>query len=169
MYKPGDLVRHKNKPEWGLGRITGETGEGKVLVKFAARSGGDVLLTADGAAKFLVSDTGVVATVTAQLNAPPGPRPRHYAPVPTRKVPCVSCAMNIHDIRTSADGLWRSCPSCSARSGRHHVFQPFPAAFDIVDEVVPDGETSEDPKYGWCNACRAGGRVMTFKTCFQVR
>jgi len=168
MYKPGDLVRHKNKPEWGLGRVTGETGEGKVLVKFAARSG-DVLLTADGAEKFLVPDTGVIAAVTAQLN--PGAAPTRVAPpppLPARRVPCVSCAGNILDVRTSGDGLWRSCPACSARSGRHHVYLPFPAAFDVVDAPPPEGDTSADPN-GWCNACRAGARATGFKTCFQVR
>lgn len=162
MYKPGDLVRHRNKPEWGLGRVTGETGEGKVLVKFAARSG-DVLLTPEGAEKFLMSDTGVIAAAMGARPAQPAP------PAPVRRTPCVNCAADLQAVRVSTDGAWRSCPACSARSGRHHVYLPFPSAFDVVQDPLPDGETSDDAQYGWCNACRAGTRASGFKTCFQVR
>ncbi|MEZ5288028.1 MAG: DUF3553 domain-containing protein [Vicinamibacterales bacterium] len=168
MFKPGDPVRHRNKPEWGLGRVSGETGDGKVLVKFAARKG-DVLLAADFAEKFLVPDEGVIAApIGARSTTPPvvaAPPP----PKPIVRTPCVNCAIDLQAIVISPDGAWRSCPSCSARGGRNHVFLPFPSSFDVVQDPVPDGETSDDPQYGWCNACRRGGRAGGFKTCFQVR
>ena len=168
MFQPGDPVRHRNRPEWGLGRIVGETGEGKVLVRFAARKG-EVLLAAEFAERFLVPDTGVIAApIGARATTPPvaaTPPP----PAPVRRTPCVNCAADINAVRMSSDGQWRSCPSCSGRSGRHHVFLPFPTSFDIVDPPLADGEEATDPHYGWCNACRAGGRAAGFKTCHQVR
>jgi hypothetical protein len=163
MYKPGDLVRHKNKPEWGLGRVTGETGEGKVLVKFAARAG-DVLLTPEGAEKFLVPDTGVIAAAMGPRPAAPAP-----SPAPSRRTPCVNCAVDLQAIRVSPDGLWRSCPSCSARSGRHHVFLLASSAFDELDAPLADDVPPPHPQYGWCRACRAGARASGFKTCSQIR
>ena len=159
MFKPGDLVRHKSKPEWGVGRITGETGEGKVLIKFSSRSG-DVLLTAEGAATHLVADTGVVGT-------PMSPQVvRHVAPV--RRTPCVTCSADIRAVVTSPDGRWRSCVACSARNGRQHVFLPFPDAFDVIDPPLGEDEVSDDPKYGWCRACRAATRASGYKNCSDV-
>ncbi|MEZ5420496.1 MAG: DUF3553 domain-containing protein [Vicinamibacterales bacterium] len=122
MFKSGDLVRHRSKPEWGVGRITGLTGEGKVLVKFASRSG-DVLLTAEGADAHLVVDTGAVGAFTPQAV-------RHVAPV--RRTPCVTCSTDIRRVVTSRDGTWRSCTP--ARRGTDaSTCLPFPAAFDVID------------------------------------
>lgn len=162
MYKPGDLVRHRTKPEWGVGRVTGETSEGKVLIKFASRTG-DVLLSADGAATHLRS---VSAPVTPEpppafTKVPPGP-------LPTRRTPCTMCAQDIRDIVTSADGAWQSCVNCSGRNGRQHVFMPFPGSFDPNDVAPPEGETSPDPMHGWCNACRAGTRALGYRLCSAV-
>lgn len=163
MYKPGDLVRHRSKPEWGLGRITGQTGEGKVLIKFTSRTG-DVLLTADGAAAHLMSNT---ATVGA--SAPLAPRRVQQI----RRTPCVTCSADVREVVASPDGAWRSCVECSARNSRQHVFLPFPAAFDVpasaaATDVARDGEPSDDPYFGWCRACRAGARAVGFKNCSDV-
>lgn len=141
-----------------MGRITGQTGEGKVLVKFASRSG-DVLLNAEGAAAHLVSDRGAVGAMSPQAV-------RHVAPV--RRTPCVTCSTDIRTVVTSPDGNWRACVACSARNGRQHVFLPFPGSFDIVDAPPADGETSDDPHYGWCRACRASTRVFGYKNCNLV-
>ena len=157
MYKPGDLVRHRSKPEWGLGRITGETGEGKVLIKFPSRTG-DVLLTADGAATHLMSNTGSAATAVLP--------PRRIQQV--RRTPCNTCSTDVREVVSSPNGAWRSCVECSARNGRQHVFLPYPGSFDAAEVAPPEGETSDDPHYGWCKACRTGGRATGYKNCSDV-
>ncbi len=117
MFKPGDLVRHRSKPEWGVGRITGETSEGKVLIKFASRSG-DVLLSADGAAQHLASSTAPITAMSPQAT-------RKLMP-PVRRTPCNTCSKDVRDVVSSPDGRWRSCVECSGRNGRQHVFLPYP-------------------------------------------
>ena len=158
MYKTGDLVRHRSKPEWGVGRITGQTGEGKVLIKFSSRSG-DVLLTPDGANAHLVPDNSPLGAMSPQA-------PRHVAPV--RRTPCVNCSADVRAVVSSPDGAWRACVACSARNGRQHVFLPFPAAFDVIDPPLGDDEVSDDPHYGWCRACRASTRASGYKNCSDV-
>lgn len=199
MFKPGDLVRHRNMSDWGLGRVSGEMGDGKVLIKFTARKG-DVLLSQDGAEKFLVLDPTAVwtATPTTKVRRPPATgrsasrssaRPVPVVPLmpspftkqPPRRIPCVNCAAPLSSVVSSADGAWRSCPSCSSRSGRHHVFLPYPAAFDVPADVpVPPIATEaadesdaapaepEDPHAGWCRACLAGELATGYKTCMKV-
>ena len=120
MFKAGDLVRHKVKTEWGLGRVVGQTTEGKVLVKFAGKQG-DVLLTAAFAGTHLIRDAGG--------DWQEARRPHRPESV-VRRVPCGNCAADLREPLTSADGQWQSCPECSARHGRQHVFLPFPEAFD---------------------------------------
>lgn len=155
MFKPGDLVRHRNMPDWGLGRVSGEMGDGKVLLKFTGRKG-DVMLSQDGADKFLVLDPTAVWTATpgtkvrrpaatgrsSSRGASASPRPTAaplmpspFTKQPPRRIPCVNCAAPLSEVVSSPDGTWRSCPSCSSRSGRHHVFLPYPSAFDVTDDV----------------------------------
>ncbi|MEP7116239.1 MAG: DUF3553 domain-containing protein [Acidobacteriota bacterium] len=160
MFKPGDLVRHRSKPEWGLGRITGQTGEGKVLVKFTSRTG-DVLLTAEGAAAHLMTNTGSLGTPTSVV--------RHTAPV--RRTPCVTCSTDVRETVTSPDGAWRSCVECSGRNSRQHVFLPYPASFDAAPAAASDGSDAtavDDPRAGWCNACRTGSRAFGYRNCSDV-
>jgi Protein of unknown function (DUF3553) len=162
MYKPGDLVRHRSKPEWGVGRVSGQTVDGKVLVKFTGRAG-DVLLTASGADQHLMPDTGGVW-------APPS-RTASAAPSSTRRTPCVQCAVEIREVVTSPDGEWRSCPECSARHGRQHLLLPFPREFDLPEsgpDSAPAAETEPDPRANWCRACRAGRRSSGFRTCKEI-
>lgn len=135
-----------------MGRVSGQTGEGKVLVKFTGRAG-DVLLTATGAEQHLVPDTGGVW-------APPS-RAASAVPAATRRTPCVHCAADLRDVVTAPDGEWRSCPECSVRHGRQHVFLPFPRDFENVDAA--SGEA--DPKAEWCRSCRAAQRSSGFRLC----
>lgn len=152
-FTSGALVRHRNKPEWGLGRVTGQTGEGKVLVKFTGRPG-DVLLTAAAADQFLVADAGGTWQSAARVANPVQTGPR--------LTPCISCAKDLREILSSPDGAWRSCPQDSARNGRQHVFLPYPAAFDLDADAA---EAEDDPKRGWCRDCRAGRASSGFRLC----
>lgn len=166
MFKPGDLVRHRSKSEWGVGRVSGQTTEGKVLVKFTGRAG-DVLLTAAGAEQHLAPDTGAAW-------APPT---RAASMVTARRTPCVHCAADLREIVTSHDGEWRSCPECSVRHARQHVFLPFPREFESAEapnaaaSAETGGESGSeptaepDPKAQWCRSCRAGRRSSGFRLC----
>jgi hypothetical protein len=156
MFKSGDLVRHSTKPEWGVGRVTGQTSEGKVLIKFTGRPG-DVLLTAAGAEQHLTPDAGAVW-------APP-PRASRAAPKAVTRTPCVHCAAELRDVVVSPDGEWRSCPECSTRHGRQHVYLPFPGEFEHIAAAAAGGGGEPDPRALWCRSCRAGQRSSGFRLC----
>ena len=156
-FKSGDLVRHRSRLEWGVGRVTGQTSDGKVLIKFSARKG-DVLLTAAGAEQHLVADGD--ASWHAEVTRPaarPAPEPR--------LTPCITCAKDLREVQSPPDGAWHSCPSCSARNTRQHVFLPYPAAFDVEADAAA---AEDDPKRGWCTDCRAGRASSGFKLCNVV-
>ncbi|MGD9905731.1 MAG: DUF3553 domain-containing protein [Vicinamibacterales bacterium] len=159
-FKAGDLVRHRSKPEWGIGRVTGQTVEGKVLVKFSARAG-DVLLTAAGAAQHLVADDGASWQSTPTTL-------RRAATV--GRVPCSTCAEDVRAPITRAEGSWRACPECSAQNGKQHVLRPYPDAFDesvasapAADLPAAAARAASDPvpagRDQWCLNCRSNGRV----------
>ena len=161
MFKAGDLVRHTVKTEWGLGRVVGQTTEGKVLIKFAGKQG-DVLLTAAFAQTHLQPDAG---GDWQELRRP------HRAEAVVLRVPCGNCSVDLREPLTPADGKWRSCPECSARNGRQHVFLPFPEAFDVVEAPAnAPAEAESDPRQSWCHACRSGNtRGLTrTRTCRDV-
>ena len=161
MFKSGDLVRHTVKTEWGLGRVVGQTTEGKVLIKFAGKQG-DVLLTAAFALTHLVPAAG---GDWQELRRP------HRREQAVRRVPCGNCSTDLRESLTAADGAWRSCPECSARNGSQHVFLPFPEAFDAPaapTDAPAGGE--DDPRRHWCHACQTGqtrGLTRT-RTCRDV-
>jgi hypothetical protein len=137
-FQAGERYRHKAKPEWGVGRIVGQTTEGKVLIKFEGRPG-DVLMQAAFAESHLVADTSTDWQSMRRMHRPE---------TVVRRVPCGNCATDLRESLTSADGAWKSCPECSARNGRQHVFLPNPEAF----EPPTDDEATRD----WCHACRSG-------------
>jgi hypothetical protein len=156
MFKPGDIVRHRSKPEWGPGRVTGQTVEGKVLIKFSARAG-DVLLTAAGAEQHL--------ELAADANWQQAPRARRRD-ASVGRVPCSTCAVDVREPVARQDDAWRACPQCSAQNGKQHVLRPYPEAF-----VLPgDTATADDPaKAGWCLNCRSNGRIPVagFRVCAE--
>ena len=175
MFKPGDIVRHRTKPEWGPGRVTGQTVEGKVLIKFSARAG-DVLLTAAGAEQHL--------ELASDANWQQAPRAmRRDASV--GRVPCSTCAVDVREPVTRTDGTWRACPQCSAQNGKQHVLRPYPEAFVLPGDVATSpaaasgGNTAPNPataavpddpeKAGWCLNCRSNGRIPVagFRVCAE--
>ncbi len=169
MFKPGDIVRHRTKPEWGPGRVTGQTVEGKVLIKFSARAG-DVLLTAAGAAQHL--------QLATDANWQTAPRAvRREASV--GRVPCSTCAVDVREPVTRSDGTWQACPQCSAQNGKQHVLRPCPEAFVLPGDAAPAADAStaaavsttpDDPaKAGWCLNCRSNGRIPVggFRVCAE--
>jgi hypothetical protein len=181
VFKPGDIVRHRTKPEWGPGRVTGQTVEGKVLIKFSARAG-DVLLTAAGAEQHL--------QLATDANWQTAPRAvRREATV--GRVPCSTCAVDVRESVTRSDGAWQACPQCSAQNGKQHVLRPYPEAFVLPGDAAPAPgpsgasatapnptppaaaaapTTADDPeKAAWCLNCRSNGRIPVagFRVCAE--
>jgi hypothetical protein len=175
VFKPGDIVRHRTKPEWGPGRVTGQTVEGKVLIKFSARAG-DVLLTAAGAEQHL--------ELASDANWQQAPRAmRREASV--GRVPCSTCAVDVREPVTRSDGTWQACPQCSAQNGKQHVLRPYPEAFALTGDVATSptaasgADTARNPvtaaapddseKAGWCLNCRSNGRIPVagFRVCAE--
>ena len=155
MYKAGDLVRHRVKAEWGLGRVVVQNGEGKVLIKFADRAG-DVLLTAAGAVSHLEADPNAQWLEVRRTKA------RKAAP---RRVPCATCSKDLRKSQASADAAWMSCPECSGRNGRQHVLHAYPEAFAAPDTTAVAGP--DDAQQGWCLGCRAGGAEVASRLCSE--
>jgi hypothetical protein len=140
--------------EWGIGRVSGQTSDGKVLIKFSGRPG-DVLLTAAGAASHLSLDKD------AQWADTPKSRKRVAA---IKKIPCSTCAKDLRQSFAYQNGGWKACPECSAKNGKQHVFQPGEAF-----EYEANGSAKDAAHGGWCVSCRTGGTVTKSKLCSDFR
>lgn len=151
MYKAGDVVRHTGMAEWGLGKVQGLTGDGKVVVKFAGRPG-DVMLTAAGASTHLTRDD-------AEWQDAPRKGKRVAKAKVAKKMPCITCAKELQQSFAYAKGGWKACPECSLKNGRQHVLRPYPAAFEAppdADGIVVPGDSAHA---GWCLSCRSNGAI----------
>lgn len=95
---PGTHVRHKTRPEWGIGKVEGTNGE-SVFVRF-----GDQLKTIriSFAEQFL-------EPVTAEELEASKPKER-AGPAVGRIAQCPECGRAL--VRGS-DGQWRPCPNCA--------------------------------------------------------
>lgn len=94
----GRHVRHKTRPEWGIGKVEGTNGE-SVFVRF-----GDQLKTIkiSFAEQFL-------EPVTAEELAASRPKER-AGPAVGRIAQCPECGKAL---ARGSDGAWRPCPNCS--------------------------------------------------------
>ena len=117
MFKEGDFLRHRGKPEWGTGRVVSVSGD-KIQIRFAHAP---VTLRLDIAASMLE-----VAEAPVKL---PGKTRTHKAGTTVRNAPCNVCGIALNRSRRSKDGHWKSCPECSVRNGMEHVFWPYPDSF----------------------------------------
>lgn len=152
MYKTGDVVRHQGMAEWGLGKVQGLTGDGKVVIKFAGRPS-DVMLTASGASTHLTRDD-------SEWQDGPRAKGRRTAKAKVaKKMPCITCAKELTQSFAYAKAGWKACPECSARNGRQHVLRPYPGAFEAADTdgVVARGDSAHA---GWCLSCQSNGAVV---------
>ena len=94
----GQHVRHRSRPEWGVGKVEGTNGE-SVFVRF-----GDQLKTIkiSFAEQFLQPVTAE-ELAAAKPAARAGPAVGHIAQ-------CPECGKAL---TRNADGEWRTCPNCS--------------------------------------------------------
>jgi hypothetical protein len=143
MFKEGDFLRHRGKPEWGIGKVTSVSSE-KIQIRFAHAP---VTLKLDIAGGMLEA-----APAPAKL---PGKTRTHKAGTTARNRPCSACGTALNRSRRSRDGHWKSCPECSVRDGVDHVFWPFPENFGVSQARV-SGEDAEGAQ-SHCGRCRNRG------------
>jgi hypothetical protein len=140
MFKEGDFLRHRNKPEWGTGKVL-SIDAARIAIRFPH---GTVTLKLDVAGSMLEQ---------AERPSTPIEKPRSTGHVAVAR--CETCAAPLNRSRRSRDGLWKSCPKCSVRDGIHHVFWPFPDAFGVSQARV-SGEDAEGAQ-SYCTSCRGRG------------
>lgn len=71
---------------------------------------------------------------------------------------CAHCNNPLHESQTH--GNLKSCPGCSNKNGREHVFYPFPSAFGVSVKRVTRNHPAGDQSY--CYACRGGKDIPNF-------
>ncbi len=94
----GKHVRHRSRPEWGIGKVEGANGE-SVFVRF-----GDQLKTI----KTSFAEQFLEVVTAAELEASK-PTPR-AGPAVGHIAQCLECGKSL---TRNAVGEWRSCPNCA--------------------------------------------------------
>ena len=144
----GSFVRHRGAPEWGVGRIVRISGD-DIQIEFKGRT---KTLKLAVASQHLEEVTQ--AEVGDRANQPRAQA--RLAPDPARKVPCITCAKPLNEPQRRDEDRWQSCPECSVRGGREHIFRRFPDAFgEAASGETATGGTEPDSR---CTACRTGGK-----------
>ena len=145
MFKEGDFLRHRGKPEWGTGKVLSADAD-KVQIRFV-----------HGPITLKLSVAGAMLEATEA--PPPTPRGRTGktggSAASGRTAPCEVCGAPLNRSRRSHDGQWKSCPECSVRDGVQHVFWPFPENFGVSEARV-SGEDAEGAQ-SHCSSCRSRG------------
>lgn len=152
MVEVGQVVRHRTQASWGNGQVVSVRSDGKVEVRFAGRQG-HVLLS-------LAAATQLLEVVAGE---PPPAFGRQGA---SRAERCSACR---RPLRTSVFALERtlkSCPECSGRNGREHVYHPYPDAFGLSEARAEGG--AEDGAQSWCQDCRGGARGGAGRYCSSI-
>lgn len=143
MFKEGEYLRHRNKPEWGTGKVVAVSGD-KIEVRFP-----------HGPVKFRLDIAGTMLEAAEAPPKVPGKTRMHEAGTTARNAPCSACGIALNRSRRSADGHWKSCPECSVRDGMEHVFWPYPESFGVSQARV-SGEDAEGAQ-SHCSGCRSRG------------
>lgn len=137
----GVLVRHVNKPEWGVGKVEGINGE-NVFVRFT-----DQLKTLKMSfAEKLLEPAGADAFMFNKPAARGGP-------AVGRLTLCGVCGKTLDKSRRSFDGAWKACVRCSTNDGTEHIFYPYPGGFSDTDpHASEDDSASIGSDCLWCRS-----------------
>jgi phage FluMu protein Com len=150
MLRAGDFVRHRTRPEWGLGVVAFCDGERRCEIVFeqAGRRLFDLRIARE---RLTLADPGEVPFDSALLD----PDRWRELERPSTRSRCTHCRKLLAASQYREGRTWKSCPRCSAREGEH-VFYRYPEEFGTSDQRVsaetPDGAQSH------CLACRHGRR-----------
>lgn len=140
-------VRHRAKPEWGVGKVEGIRGD-NLFIRFV-----DQLRTIKMSFAEKLLEPATAADFKA--NRPAG----RAGPAVGRTAPCTVCGKVLNSSRRSPDGSWKSCPNCSARDGTEHIFYKYPDGFGESDERGSGDDQAGAPI--WCLVCKGGGAAPT--------
>ena len=123
-------VRHRAKPEWGVGRVIDANAD-TTRVEF--RHGVVTLKTAIASPQ--LDDATLDDYAAGRTTAPRGA----CGATTGRTVPCITCGEPLNRSQRSADKAWKSCPECSVEqdgstsschtpkpSGRQRIVRPPP-------------------------------------------
>lgn len=151
-YKAEQYVRHRKKPDWGIGRVVTIGGD-YITVRFQECAHDTTFMVAT-ASNFLdvVVPHDVPAGLEGKTPRPKKARKAKRATTGDTSATCAACGKRLNRSRYSTDGRWKSCPSCSTDNGTTHVFRPFPDAFG----TTPARETGKNPVgiQSCCATCR---------------
>ena len=132
----GAWVRHRSQAEWGAGQVSSNNGT-HLQIEF------------ENGKHFKI---GVVAATQHLQPSEPGT----LKPKPSRKgapaVPCEHCKKSLGTSVYNPTKSLKSCPSCSTRNGRQHVFYNHPDGFGVSEA----GAAKKDARgvQSHCKACR---------------
>lgn len=142
-FKIGDFLRHKARPEWGVGKVVDVDSE-NIEIVFSGE--GTKTLKASFAEPHL--ERADASEFVAAL-------PRKSAAKVGRSAPCQACEQPLNRSQRREDGNWKSCPKCSVKDGGEHIYYPYPGAFGESEKRA----SNEDPSgaQSYCEACRGRG------------
>jgi hypothetical protein len=155
--KPGDLVRHTGKPEWGVGVVVECAGTNSII-HFEQK--GRIMLQVAAASPRLVevarADVGGDSALLdpqrwASLALPPEQRVRARAGA-TTTASCIHCKQPLNRSQYSEGKRMKSCPKCSSSDGAEHIFYEYPVAFGQSEARVSEG--TPDGAQSYCSTCR---------------
>ncbi|MBA3670533.1 MAG: DUF3553 domain-containing protein [Gemmatimonadaceae bacterium] len=160
----GDLVKHTGKPEWGIGVVVDCTGD-KCTIHFEQKGRLVLQLAAAGPHLAAVPRAGVAAD-SALLDAtrwhsialPAEQRVKKSKATTTTGAACATCIRPLNRSQYSEDKKLKSCPRCSSKDGREHVFYDYPDAFGQTDARVSDA--SPDGAQSYCATCRTNDEPL---------
>lgn len=169
--KQGNLVQHTGKPEWGAGVVVERTGD-KCTINFEEK--GRLILQVAAAAPHLVevSPADIAADSALldprkweRISLPADQRGKNTAGATTAT--CIACKRRLNRSQYSEDRKLKSCPRCSTKDGREHIFYDYPDAFGQTDARV--SETTPDGAQSYCATCRTNDEpVFGSRRCSSI-
>lgn len=160
----GTHVRHRAKPEWGVGIALDDSNGGKCRIQFE----GYGVVTLDLAAAGRNLEELGPDEVTAHVAAHRPPAGQH--PVAAHGNYCAHCREPLKNSFYGPGKAWKSCPRCSSLDGAEHVFYEHPDAFGTSDARISDDTPLGVQSY--CKTCRPRVRqepTARSRRCSDVR
>ncbi|MDY4078263.1 MAG: hypothetical protein SOY42_05690 [Clostridium sp.] len=68
---------------------------------------------------------------------------------------CIICGRPLNESQYSSDKQYKSCPRCSERNGKQHVYYPYPKSFGVTDKRA--SKNSPEGAQSYCTICRGRG------------